>query len=227
MKPSTFPSRHFRLLAAAALAVSGTLRAAEATESAPTNSPAAIPAKEGSATNSPGSGERTGRTETAPAAEPSTFVRFITDRNIFDPDRRPRNPGESRRGPERPRNTVIPSLTLVGVLDSARGKLAFFDGPASEYRKTIGTNRSIAGFTVAEIRNASVVLRPKEGAEFELALGKSHRLDGAEPVEAPAGSSADAASGSGTADNTPPPAASGDAADILKKLMQKREQESK
>jgi hypothetical protein len=160
----------------------------------------------------------------APAAapDPSSFVRFISDRNIFDPERRARGPGESRRQPERPRNTVIPTLTLVGVMDYSRGRFAFFDGPASEYKKTIAANGSIAGFTVAAIRPSSVVLKPKEGAEIELAIGKALRLDGAEPVEAPA--KTDAAEDASAAT---PPAATGDAAEILRKLMLKRQQESK
>jgi hypothetical protein len=163
-------------------------------------------------------------TTNAPAAtaDPSSFVRFISDRNIFDPDRRARGPGESRRQPERPRNTVIPTLTLVGVMDYSRGRFAFFDGPASEYKKTIAANGSIAGFTVAAIRPSSVILKPKEGAEIELAIGKALRLDGAEPVEAPTKADATEA-----ADAATPPAATGDAAEVLRKLMLKRQQESK
>jgi hypothetical protein len=156
-------------------------------------------------------------TTNAPAAtaDPTSFVRFISDRNIFDPDRRARGPGESRRQPERPRNTVIPTLTLVGVMDYSRGRFAFFDGPASEYKKTIAANGSIAGFTVAAIRASSVILKPKEGAEIELAIGKALRLDGAEPVEAPTKADATEA-----ADAATPPAATGGSTDRCQCMLQ-------
>lgn len=237
MIPASLHIRTLRLAAVSVFAAASAMYAAEATNDpaagpTPTNAAPAL-AKDSAPTNAPakeaGGEGRGGRRESGPAPEPSTFVRFIGDRNIFDPDRRPRNAGESRRGQERPRNTVTPTLTLVGVLESERGKMAFFDGPASEYRKTVAAGRTVAGFTVAEIRKASVVLRPKEGTEFELVLGKSHRLDGAEPVEAPAGSGSGDTSGGNEAatDAAPPSGASGDAADVLRKLMQKRAQESK
>ena len=160
------------------------------------------------------------------AAEPASYVRFITERNIFNPDRRGGVPGETRRPVERPRSTTTPTLTLVGTMDYARGRFAFFDGPAAEYRRTLVTNGVIAGYTVVAIRPSLVRLQPKEGAAIDLKIGTPLRLDGAEPVEAGTSTvSADADKDKPSEDA--PPAASGDAAEILRKLMQKREQESK
>lgn len=160
------------------------------------------------------------------AADPASYVRFIAERNIFNPDRRGSVPGEGRRPVERPRSTTTPTLTLVGTMDYARGRFAFFDGPGAEYRKTVGTNGVIAGFTVVAIRPSLVRLQPKEGAAIDLRIGTPLRLDGAEPVEAGA-STASADADKDKPSEDAPPAASGDAADILRKLMQKREQESK
>jgi hypothetical protein len=159
----------------------------------------------------------------APSLDPASFARFISERNIFDPDRRARVPGETRRPVERPKGTVTPTLTLVGTMDYSRGRFAFFDGPAPEYRKTVGVDGNIAGYTLSQVRPSSVLLHPKEGADVELKLGTPLRLDGAPPVDGPSttATESDKPADSGT------PAASGDAAEILRKLMQKREQESK
>ena len=100
--PGIPPMKRTRIHAAVGLAVTLLAFPARAAEESTTNAPAAT-------------------------ADPNSFVRFISDRNIFDPDRRARGPGESRRQPERPRNTVIPTLTLVGVMDYSRGRFAFFE----------------------------------------------------------------------------------------------------
>lgn len=158
---------------------------------------------------------------TPPPLDPATFVKFIAERNIFNPDRRK---AESRRQ-ERPRNTVTPTLTLVGTMDYAKGNFAFFDGPASEYRKTLATGGTVAGYTLTAIQQSSVTLRPQKGAPITLKIGVPLRLDNAAPVEVDGNAAAPGDSSKGN--DEAPPAASGDAGDILRKLMQKRQQESK
>jgi hypothetical protein len=95
------------------------------------------------------------------------------------------------------------------------------DNHASD--QTVGVDGNIAGYTLSQVRPSSVLLHPKEGADVELKLGAPLRLDGAPPVDGPSttATESDKPADSGT------PAASGDAAEILRKLMQKREQESK
>jgi hypothetical protein len=157
------------------------------------------------------------------APDPAGFVKFIAERNIFNPDRRARS-GDSRR-PEKPRNLATPTLTLVGTMDYTKGSFAFFDGPAPEYRKTLSAGGTVAGYTLTAILPSSVKLRPAKGAPIELKIGEPLRLDDAPLVE----TDANAAAGSDTSSTKTdaPPAAEGDAGDILRKLMQKRQQESK
>jgi hypothetical protein len=105
--------------------------------------------------------------QTNSAAAPvdySTFSKFITQRNIFDPDRQPNVPYVFR-----PRTTITPqavkqadSFSLVGIIGYDEGRLAgvyaFFDGSNPDYRKAAQLNDSIAGFKVAGIASDSVTL---------------------------------------------------------------------
>lgn len=155
--------------------------------------------------------------------DPAGFVKLIAERNIFNPDRKARS-GDSRR-PEKPRNMATPTLTLVGTMDYTKGSFAFFDGPAPEYRKTLSAGGTVAGYTLTAILPSSVKLRPAKGAPIELKIGEPLRLDDAPLVEVDA--STTAGSETTAAKDDAPPASEGDAGDILRKLMQKRQQESK
>src|SRR5271167_4475699 len=87
----------------------------------------------------------------------SSFSRFITERNIFDPNRyshnytRPYQPKVSRSAP---------AFTLVGTMSYEKGMFAFFDGNNSDLRKVLypSDTNGIAGYTVAEITPAGVKL---------------------------------------------------------------------
>ncbi len=165
---------------------------------------------------------RAAETNNTARPTPSSFASFIAERNIFNPDRRARILGEVQRPVERPRNTVQPTLTLVGTIDYPKGRFAFFDGPTDTYRKTLKTNALIAGYTLLAIEQNRVRLQSTNGPIISLEIGKSLRLENEEPIE---GSVLSATVTSEKIDTTS--ATRGDASDILKKLMQKREQESK
>lgn len=236
------PRRVARFLALAVglgLAIA-TLRAAE-TAPATTSPPPVAPeiaapgtnrvSGAASATNAPTATE-------APAAEPATAAtdykafRLVTERNIFNANRsgrssRPR--GEARRQPR------VDTFGLVGTMRYAKGPLAFFDGSSSDFRKALQPGGTVAGYTVRRIETDEVQLAAGDKT-LTLKVGSQLRRedDGEWKVSetretfasVPTGSggsgssSSSGSTGSGTS-------GAGEVSDVLKRLMQQREQELK
>ena len=152
--------------------------------------------------------------------------RIIAERNIFDPNRYP----HTTRTVRRTANNRTPAFSLVGTMTYKKGMLAFFDGTDSDYRKVLGLNGVINGYTVAEITLHGVRLE-SAGKSVEMKVGAHMRQEGkgewqlAESGELPASA---AEAGPATPDAPPPSAdSSSEGNDVLKKLMQQREQELK
>jgi hypothetical protein len=180
------------------------------------------------------------------------FVQFITSHNIFDPNRYARDYSV----PQRPTETVqkyAPQFTLVGTMSYEKGMFAFFDGNQPNLRKVLyqSDSNNIAGFTLAEITPAGVKLQAadkkqivemkigqamhQEGSSWQLASqggsfgggnggfgGRNRGFDSGSSRES-AAPAADSSSPDASA--APSPALEGN--DILKKLMQQRQQELK
>jgi hypothetical protein len=164
------------------------------------------------------------------------FSRFITERNIFDPNRFSHSsPGASTYRPKVSRSA--PAFTLVGTMNYEKGMFAFFDGNNSDLRKVLyeSDSNSIAGYTVAEITLSGVKLQTADKKQtVQLKIGDMMRQEGSEWRRSETGESSAFTSGdnsaaaedaSPTADSAPSSASAPN--DILKKLMQKREQELK
>jgi hypothetical protein len=173
------------------------------------------------------------QTTNTPAATNATnysSFQIIVDRNIFDPNRYAHTPS----GRHRPISKSAPYFSLVGTLSSRNGMLAFFDGNDPDYRKILSPDGIIAGYKVVEItlRGARLeaagkpVEKMKVGAQMRQEGKDEWKLVGSDELsattagnEAPATDETPAAgpaSGSGSEPN-----------DVLKKLMQQREQELK
>jgi hypothetical protein len=105
------------------------------------------------------------------SARPDDFsaFRIISDRNIFDPNRRPR----VASGPV---PTIVDSFSLAGTMDYARGKFAVFDGTSSDYHKVLEPGGRIAGYTVSEIGRDTVKLVSGTNT-LELRVGTQMRRD--------------------------------------------------
>jgi hypothetical protein len=162
----------------------------------------------------------------APAGNDYSSFRIIAERNIFDPDRYP----HTTRSVRRTANNRAPAFSLVGTMTYKKGMLAFFDGTDSDYRKVLAPNGVINGYTVVEITLRGVRLE-SAGKSVEMKVGAQMRQEGkgdwqlAESGELPAST---AATGPVTPDAPPPGAdSSSEGNDVLKKLMQQREQELK
>ena len=117
------------------------------------------------------------------------------------------------------------------------GMFAFFDGNNSDLRKVLyqSDSNGIAGYTVAEITLAGVKLQTADKKQtVEMKIGEMMRQEGnewqpagrGELTAGPAESAASAVEGS-SPESGSAPASAGEPNDILKKLMQHREQELK
>jgi hypothetical protein len=156
----------------------------------------------------------------------------VVDRNIFNPDRYGRTPHhyESRAS--------VPTFSLAGTMSYRKGMFAFFNGTSDEYRKALQQGGTIAGYTVGKITFDGVQLQ-SSGRTIDMKVGAAMRREGDSwELRAPGewGDLTTSGSGSGgtpatgetsaetTSTNLP---SSGEQNDVLKRLMEQREQELK
>ena len=114
-----------------------------------------------------------------------------------------------------------------------KGLFAFFDGTSSDYRKAVQPVDTIAGFKVLSVSPESVKLEAN-GKQVDLQVGMQMKrpeggdwqlADAAETFDASSSSSGTGDTNAAPASTTETAASSGGESDILKRLMQKREQE--
>ena len=179
-----------------------------------------------------------GQSQTPGPTDYSGFSRFVTSRNIFNPERFP----HSGRNASRPRPTNRPrraalAFAFVGAMEYGKGIFAFFDGNNDDYRKSLQVNGKLAGYTVETITLGGVQLVAGTNSVFltvgaqmqqgtdgtwdkaEEPVDFSGRTDGSAPVTTTGG-------GSDTAPAAPA-APAGQMSDTLKRLMMLRQQENK
>lgn len=169
--------------------------------------------------------------------EYSSFSRFITDRNIFDPNRQPHNydPHRTYR-PTRARPRGTPGIQLVGTMSYNKGMFAFFNGNSADLSKVLQVGNQIAGYTIMEITANSVELESADQKEQpKLQIGDGLREENGKWVLSGAGdlSIADNTSisaGPSSTENASsvpsvPPSAN-EQNDVIKRLMQQREKEN-
>jgi hypothetical protein len=149
--------------------------------------------------------------------------RAISEKNIFNLNRTARRRGKNRTQP------VGDAFYLVGTMSYEKGAFAFFDGTGSEYRKVLQKAGAIAGYQVVEITPTSVKLETG-GKQVTMKVGTQMRHEDqgdwqlvansellVNPVEDVAPADGDTTSSS----------SSDEPNDVLKRLMQRREQELK
>jgi hypothetical protein len=157
---------------------------------------------------------------------------IIVQRNIFDPDRYPHR---SRIRSEVP---GVPTFSLAGTMSYRKGMFAFFSGTSDDYQKVLQQGGTIAGYTVAKITFDGVQLQTAV-TNIDMKVGAAMRLEGSdwelsEPGEwGVSSSSTEAQSGNQSgnqntdANSTPAPSPDSAPNDVLKRLMQLRQQELK
>jgi len=160
------------------------------------------------------------------------FSQFITDRNIFDPNRYPRT-RTSTYHPRPQMHTVgAPAFTLVGTMSYQKGTFVFFDGNSPDFRKVLAAGGGIAGYTVAEAGQAAVKLAGPDKKEIVMKPGDQMRQESgtwqlAGPAEVSAASANNENSAGPAAGESVAPSPGLEANDVLKRLMEKRAQELK
>jgi hypothetical protein len=170
----------------------------------------------------------------APTQPDYAAFRLINERNIFN-SRRSAGSGGSR--PASTRTARVDAFTLVGTLSYEKGPFAFFEGTSSEFRKVIQPEETIAGYKVTNISGhgaqleagtnrvellVGMQMRREEEGEWEL-VARPDTL--ADTRRAPQSGASSTGASSGEASSGE--ASSGDDSDIVKKMMQKREQDLK
>jgi hypothetical protein len=163
--------------------------------------------------------------DTAASGPQFSDFRIIPERNIFNANR---SAARTDQAPvrETPRAPQIDSFTLLGTLSYENGQFAYFDGSDPAYRAALEADESIAGGRLRRIEPDRVVLEI-DGQVLELKVGMGLRREdnGAwtvskeRPPESPSASRPTGTSRTGSSTST------NDTDDVLKRLMQQREQE--
>ena len=157
--------------------------------------------------------------------------RIIAERNIFNQNRSRGSGGNGYRN-RQDRRVRTDAFALRGTMSYEKGRFAFFDGTSLDYRKAAQTDDTIAGFKVAEVGRDSVKLE-SNGKQIELQIGMQMKKPEQGNWELASGAdvidfNASASTGeTNTTTNTEAGSStsSGGESDILKRLLQKREQE--
>lgn len=164
----------------------------------------------------------------------SAFSRFITQRNIFDPDRYPHETHTYHRTVYR-HNTSAPAFTLVGTMSYAKGNFAFFSGNGDDFKKILPVSGTIAGYTVTKITLTHAILQGPDKTNLQMNIGDQLRQENngwqlaaaADPTAATPDSGGSGGAGAATDSSVVAPSASLGSSDVLKRLMELREQENK
>jgi hypothetical protein len=167
----------------------------------------------------------------APPGNSYDAFKIIPERNIFNPNRTARGGRPPRE--EAGRQPKVDVFGLVGTMIYEKGKFAFFDGSGSDYKKVLSPSDRIAGYTVTEVQPGRVKLE-NNGATVELTVGQQMKRqdEGEWKVSAaresiPSGSGGEKASDSSSSDHSTGSSGSAGEDEVLKRLLQKREEELK
>jgi hypothetical protein len=157
-------------------------------------------------------------TNGGPSSLDYAAFRIVAERNIFDPNRSPRNGPRPSGAPPKTND----SFTLVGTMSYEKGDFAFFDGTSTDYKKAVKTNDTIAGYKVAAIATDSVKLAQNTNV-LELAVGAQLRRQDDGTWVRSTTSESYAAAPSGTTTSSSATSAADN--DVLKKMMMRRDKE--
>lgn len=157
----------------------------------------------------------------------------ILNNNVFNAQRQDsaRLDAEQERNLQRP--IPVDRFALVGTMHNKGLAFAFFTGTEPAFRSVIQVGQNIAGHTVVSIRNKTVTLS-KGGHSFELSIGMEMNRQG--ETEWKLDQNADGSWRNSTAsklelsneqpkEQEKPNAITGDKADILKQMIERRQQE--
>ena len=149
--------------------------------------------------------------------------RIISERNIFNANRSPRSARSPRTRSDRPVRTE--SFALVGTMSYEKGRFAFFEGSSSQYQIVCKPADTIAGYKVADIAPNYVKLE-SNGKAIEMRVGmQMKRQEEGEWLLGARTEPTATSNASPTSAEQPGGSSAGDESDVVKRLMQKRQQE--
>jgi hypothetical protein len=151
---------------------------------------------------------------------------IIERNNIFNPNRRPELVHTNRTN----RTARTPAFALVGTQLYAKGKFAFFNGSDSQYEKVLEPGGIIAGYTIKDVTLTNATLTAS-GKDFSMPVGTQMRNLGPNKWEL-SGHIIEEPTAEETNDETtaaePTTAPTGGSPamnDVLKQMMERRQQE--
>ncbi len=158
---------------------------------------------------------------------------ILVRRNIFDPDRQPiaSTAGAQPRIVEQP-HRAADYVTLTGVMFDQGKALAFFSGSRADYDKVTEVNGDIAGAKVTRIAPGGIEV-DRGGKKIAVAVGQTVPFDDSAPGAPPPQAASDSASngapgtappGTGGLSPTAPPLP-GNLSDVMRRMMERRQQE--
>jgi hypothetical protein len=150
--------------------------------------------------------------------------RLVQTRNVFDPDRRAPRPQGAVRETTTPAR--VESVALTGTLVQPDRAVAFFGGSRPEYRQVLPLLAEVAGYTLVAITTSHVELE-RDGERIQLPVGQGLRREGDGPWELTREVSRPSAtaSRSATTQSDREPASDNAISDLMKRMMQRRQQE--
>ena len=181
-------------------------------------------ARRSAASSSAGRASSPSGTNTVAQGELGDFS-VIADRNIFNPNRGPRNSRSATAAEAPPKPVVVETATLVGTLLHAGAQMAFFDSSTASLKKAMRFDESLGGLRLREIGKDFVVLSTGTN-DLRVGIGAQLKRqdDGPWSVTASTLSMASSKqSGSGASSSAD---SSGEEDEIVKRLMKKREKEN-
>jgi hypothetical protein len=172
-----------------------------------------------------------GTNNTSSAVSLQNF-KIITQRNIFDPNRRA-DSGERGRRIDPNRLARADGFSLVGTLIDKRGEFAFFSGSDPKYKKVLKVAGTIADYKVTEVAPDYVELESNGSNQVKMTVGMQMKkldagewqlVDGTVALATVSDASPSETKDTETSDSGPSTGnSSADA--VLKRLMQAREKE--
>jgi hypothetical protein len=171
-------------------------------------------------------------TSNASSAASLQNFKIITQRNIFDPNRRAGS-GERGRRIDPNRLARAEGFSLVGTLLDKRGEFAFFSGSDSKYKKVLKVAGIIADYKVTEVAPDYVELESNGSNQVKMTVGMQMKkldagewqlVDGTVALAIVSETTASETKDSETSDDAPSTGSSSADA-VLKRLMQAREKE--
>lgn len=156
----------------------------------------------------------------------------ILNNNVFNAHRQDSDRLDAERERDQQRSIPVDRFALVGTMHNEDQSFAFFTGTEPAFRSVIQVGQKIAGHTVVSIRNKAVTLSKGENS-FEFAIGMEMSRQG-ETEEWKLNQKADGrwrTSDSGKLESSDkreqekPDALTGNKADILKQMIQRRQKE--